>query len=347
MNGPDLTRRNLVLASAAAGGTLLASAAAKAATGPAPSGATLPPYTAAVMRVPVLVPTSAAVLDDIRRRNAEAMVEAIENTMKGPGPKPRLIVFPVLQFNSSHRYVSGVPMSAVAVDLTSAPLDQGLYAPIIAACRRHDCYVATSTSEFTPRLPGKYFHTGFVMGPGGLVLRSPKSQARSAPEVSYLRDMAEDYKRAFGPDSILPVAKTPIGTLGCYIEAEAEVLEAARLMAAKGAQIIVHPSAEDDETPWQAIKQAIGYQCQVYLLTGATSRNISIKDPGPVWSGGHSTIVGPDGALIASIGGHDEGAATGVIDLAAIAAAKAKNSNKTTPAWSLYRELYDNGGVVG
>ena len=304
-------------------------------------------FNAAVMRVPVLVPPSTDALEDTRRRNAMAMVQLIEDTMKGPGPKPKLIVFPVLQFVSSRRAASGVPISLVAVDLLGEPLEKGVFAPVVEACRRHNCYVATSTQEKSYRLPGKHFHTGFVMGPEGLVLRSPKLQAQSAPEISYLRDMVPEYTAAFGKGSILPVAKTPMGILACYIEAEAEVFEVSRLLAAKGAQIIIHPSAESDEAPWQALKQAIGYQCQVYLLTGTASRNIFATDSGGVWAGGSSTIVGPSGELLASKGGRDEGAAVGTIDLAAIDKARKAHASRTTPAWGLYRELYANEGKIG
>jgi predicted amidohydrolase len=334
----DLTRRNMILGSAMAGGAVLAGGQALAQGDP--SGGVQMSYKAAVMRVPVLVPPSLDALPAIRARNAGAMIAAIEDTMKGPGPKPRLIVFPVLQYVSSHRAVSGVPMSAVAVDLTIEPLDKSIFAPVIEACRRHNCYVATSTQEKSFKLPGRYFHTGFVMGPEGLVLRSPKSQAKSAPEVSYLRDLADEYVKAFGPDSILPVAKTPIGTLGCYIEAEAEVLEAARLLVSKGAQVIIHPSLEDDNTPWMPIKQAIGFETQVYLLTGASSRLIDKAHPDGDWAGGASTIIGPEGQVLASIGGRNEGAATATIDLGAVEAAKKKNGPKTTPAWALYKDLY-------
>ncbi|MDX2144133.1 MAG: nitrilase-related carbon-nitrogen hydrolase, partial [Rhodospirillaceae bacterium] len=217
------------------------------------------PYRAAVMRVPVIVPPTLDTVDATRAKNAENMVAAIESAMKGPEPKPRIVVFPVLQYTSARRAVSGTPMSMVAVDLISEPLDKGIFKPVIEACRRHNCYVATSTQEKVPQMPGKYFHTGFIMGPEGLVLRSPKSQAQSAPEVSYLRDMAAEYKKIFGPDSILPVVQTPIGKLGCYVEGEAEVLEVSRLLASKGAEVIAHTSMESDETPWQALKQAISF----------------------------------------------------------------------------------------
>ncbi len=311
-------------------------AAAPAATSELPR----PRYRAAVMRLPIEIPITAAALESTRQRNATAMVAAIDELMKGPAPHPKVIVFPVLQYTSARRAVSGVPMSAVAVDLISEPLQKSIFAPVVEACRRHDCYVATSTQEKVPQMPGTFFHTGFVMGPQGLVLRSPKSQAQSAPEVAYLRDIARDYERIFGAGSVLPVVDTPIGRLACYVEGEAEVLEVSRLVASKGAEVILHTSMESDEIPWQALKQAIGFQCHVFLLTGATSRFIRADRPEPEWAGGASTIVGPDGKLLASIGERREGAVTADIDLADAAKAKQKFGRNTVPAWGLYSDLY-------
>lgn len=335
-----LDRRALMAGAAtlAAAGTL--ATGAKAQNAQDPQVPARPKYRAAVMRVPIEIPITADALEATRKRNADAMVAAIESTMKGPDPKPRIIVFPVLQYTSARRAVSGVPMSAVAVDLVSTPLDKSIFAPVVEACRRHNCYVATSTQEKVPQLPGKFFHTGFIMGPEGLVLRSPKTQAQSAPEVGYLRDMADQYTKIFGPESIMPVVDTPVGKLACYVEAEAEVLEVSRNLAAKGAEVILHTSMESDEVPWQALKQAIGYQCHVYLLTGATSRFIRADKPEQEWAGGASTIVGPDGKVLASKGGRDEGFAAAEIDLGAIAVAKKKFGRNTVPAWGLYSKLY-------
>jgi predicted amidohydrolase len=330
-----IARRRFVQLAASAVGAAGLSATAHGATEPAPLR-----YRAAVLRVPVEIPVTAAALEATRRRNAEAMVAAIDAVMQGPGEKPRVLVFPVLQFTSARRAVSGVPMSAVAVDLVSEPLEKTIFAPVVAACRRHRCYVATSTQEKVPQMPGVFFHTGFVVGPDGLVLRSPKAQAQSAPEVAFLRDIADDYRRIFGPDSIMPVADTPIGRLACFVEGEAEVLEASRLLASKGAQLILHTSMENDDTPWLALKQAIGFQCHVFLLTGATSRLLRADRAEPEWMGGSATIVGPDGRVLAAKAGRDEGVAAADIDLAAIEAARKKFGRNTVPAWGLYSELY-------
>ncbi|MBL8629462.1 MAG: hypothetical protein JNM81_07530 [Rhodospirillaceae bacterium] len=316
---------------------------AQAADRPAAVAASAPEikFPAAVMRVPVNVPPSAGELENVRKKNLAAMVEAIEGVMRANATaKPRIVNFPVLQLTSAQRSVSGVPMSAVAVDLVSKPLDKTVFAPVIEACRRHNCYVATSTQEMVPQMPGRYFHTGVVMGPEGLVLRSPKSQAQSAPEVSYLRDIADEYTKIFGPDSILPVVKTPIGNLACYVEGEAEVLEVSRLVAAKGAEIILHVSLENEETPWMALKQAIAFQCHVYLITGATSRTLYANNPEGKWAGGASTIIGPSGKVLAQKGGQDEGFAVAEIDIGAIAEAKKKYGRNTVPAWNLYTNLY-------
>ena len=297
------------LVGGAAGRAAPARADAAPLDSPAPTG--VPPFRAAVFRVPVLVPPSIGELPAVRQHNADAMVAAIEDAMRG-AVKPKLLVFPILQYTSSMRSVSGIPMSAVAVDLTSKPLEEGIYGPVIAACRRHDCYVVTTTPEKTLQMPNVFFHTGFIMGPKGLVLRSPKAQAYSAPDVTSLRDIAADYQRLFGRAAVFPVVQTPIGRLGCFVEAEAEVMEAARLLASKGAEIIVHPSVEKEEVPWRAIKQATAYECHVFLLTATTSRNILASDPAGQWTYGASTIIGPDGKLLAEIEGHQEGAAAAI-----------------------------------
>jgi predicted amidohydrolase len=296
-------------------------------------------YRAAVMRSPVEVPRDGASMQATRTRNANAMVAAIEAAMRGPTPRPKLIVFPVLQLTSNRRTTNRVPITEVAVDLVSQPIDRTVFAPVAAACRYYGCYVATSTQEKVPQFPGRYFHTGIIIGPEGLVLRAPKAQARSAPEVTFLREIAEDYKKVFGPDSIMPVAETPIGRLACHVEGEAEILEASRLLAWKGAEVIVHPSAEAEHVPWPALKQALAYQCHVYLLTGTPSRYLS--DGGAdEWAPGASTIFGPDGKLLASIGQRGEGMAAADIDLEAVAEARRTLGRNTTPAWHLYRDLY-------
>lgn len=339
-----MQRRTLMKSAAAAAVSMSLAQTHRAVGSETETEAARPSYHAAVMRVSVLVPPTPGAFEDIRRRNMETMVEHIEAAMRTT-PKPRVVVFPVLQYTSARRAVSGVPMEQVAQDLVSKSLDQTIWAPVIEACRRHNCYVATSTQEKVPQLGDTYFHTGFIMGPEGLVLRSPKVQAPSAPRVSFIRDIEDKYLAAFGPGSILPVVKTPIGTLACYVEGEAQVLEASRLLASKGAEVILHTSFESDDVPWRALKQSIAYQNHVYFLSGTTSRNIYAEgteqyQPGGVWAGSASMIVDPVGKVLAEIGGRDEGFVTAAVDLSKVDHAREEFSRDTVPAWNLYTDLY-------
>ena len=88
------------------------------------------------------------------------------------------------------------------------------------------------------------------------------------------------------------------------------------------------------------LKQAIGYQCHVFLLTACTSRIIFAKDPMGELQAGASTIIGPTGKVLASKAGKDEGFAMADIDLAAIAAAKEKYDRNTKPVGALFSSFY-------
>ena len=208
-----LSRRRVVASMAAA--PLLTGVAKFAAAAETVGGTARPIIKAAVLRHPQLVPSSADDVVATRTRNANGMIAEIDKAMAVAGRKPRLFVFPVLQMSHSAGPLSpsagprGVPIEAVAVDLVSQPLAQGIFAPIVAICKRHDCYVVTCTIEKTPRLPGKYFHTGIIIGPEGLVLRSPKAQAYSTADITPLREIADEYAKVFGEAAIFPSRRRP------------------------------------------------------------------------------------------------------------------------------------------
>jgi predicted amidohydrolase len=176
-----------------------------------------------------------------------------------------------------------------------------------------------------------------------VVLRSPKAQAYSAPEVTSLRDIREKYAEVFGAEAVLPVAETEIGKLGCLVESEVMVPEAARLVASKGAEIIVHPTLErvEQHSPQAAMKQAAAYANGLYIVSAAAaSEDLPAGSGQWRWIGGTSMIVGPDGAIDASLGKQAEGLLVGTIDPNRLDTARKEQARETTPAGVLYRELY-------
>lgn len=293
------------------------------------------PYTVAVVQAAIPGVTSDATAQETQRHNAQRIAEHIDFICRTHTPAPRLIVYPVLCLTGPKRHVSGVGMETVAIEL---PGDR--FQPIVDACKRNNCYFVSSTQEHHSKLPGKFYHTGFMLGPEGLVLRSPKAQAFSAPETTALRDIKDEYESVFGKGSVLPVAKTDIGVIGCMVESELYVPEVTRLLRSKGAEIIVHPTAEHGGgVPDLAIKQTNAFTNGVYWLSAAPSRLLGYGNDYD-WLGGVSAIVGPEGNVDVQAGPNGDGVIIGVVDPERLATARKKHARHVVPAGNLFAGLY-------
>jgi predicted amidohydrolase len=294
------------------------------------------PWTAAVVQAAVRYVTSEDTAKATQHANALRIAEQIDRIVQTYDPPPRLLVYPVLVLTGGRRE-TGIQMETVAIEL---PGDE--FQPIVDACRRNNCYFASSAQEKTSWLPGRYFHTAFVLGPEGLVLRSPMAQAFSAPETTALRDMFEEYEAAFGARSVQPVARTELGTIGCLIQAEQFVPEAARVLRAKGAEIIVHPNIEfanPGRVDSLAVRQTLALTSGVYFLSAATSRVIGYGEEA-VFLGGRSAIIGPEGYVDAVGGPACDAVLVGTIDPERLRAVREKFARITEPAARLFRDLY-------
>lgn len=294
------------------------------------------PWRAAVVQTAIEYVTSEETAKATQRANACRIAKQIDGICQTYDPAPRLLVYSVLALTGARRE-TGIEMDTVAIELPGEE-----FQPIIDACRRNNCYFASSAQEKTSRLPGRYFHTGFVLGPEGLVLRSPKAQSYSAPETTALRDMYEEYEAEFGEGSVMPVARTEIGTIGCLVQSDQFVPETARALRAKGAEIIVHPNIEFANPPHAdslAVRQTLALTSGVYFLSATTSRVIGY---GQEMShlGGTSAIVGPEGFVDAVSGPASDAVLVSTIDPERLRSVREKFSRMTEPAARLYRDLY-------
>jgi predicted amidohydrolase len=252
---------------------------------------------------------------------------------------PRIVVYPTLCLTGTRRADAGVSMDAVAVELPGEEFEA-----VVQACRRNSCYFVSSTQEKTSLLPGRYFHSGFILGPEGLVLRSPKAQAFSAVGTTPLHAMVEEYESAFGPGSILPTVATELGVLGCILERDLYVPETARVLRSKGAEIIVHPTIEHDAAPHVsplAMKQTVAFATGTYWLSSTAAGLTGYLADGE-WYGGTSSIVGPDGIVDAVLQGRAEGVLVGAIDPDRLRRTRAAQARSNDPVATLFRDLYSD-----
>lgn len=300
-------------------------------------------YPAAVVQMPLHGFGDIAVTGEIIARNAARTARTIEHLIASAGITPRIIVLPVLCFTGIGTTLQNLGITpqlnpeTIAVDLS----DDSRIEPLQRICTGHGCYIASSCVEKVRAFPGRYFHTGFVLGPDGFVLRSPKTQAPTSAGITLLKDFHQEYTDHFGSDAILPVAETPVGRLGCLVETEFLVPEAARRLRKKGAEVILHPTAEHGGPgypPFQSIRKSLAYTNGVYWLSSVPSREISEVEgrQHQTWFGGGSAIVGPDGSVMASIQGPHEGYVTAEIDLDFLKACREKQGRYTEPFPVIY-----------
>lgn len=145
---------------------------------------------------------------------------------------------------------------------------------------------------------GAYYNSAVLIGPEGIAGRYRKTHPYIT-EVRWARD----------GDLGLPVFETPIGRLGILICMDAEYPEPARVLGARGCDVVCFP------TNWLSEHSPSAYWIQRAWENGAywIASNRFGLERGVQFSGG-STIIGPDGQLLDEVD-DGEGIAIAEIDL--------------------------------
>lgn len=170
------------------------------------------------------------------------------------------------------------------------------------------------TSLFEARAKGLYHNTAVVFDSDGSI--AGKYRKMHIPD-----DPAYYEKFYFTPgDMGFKPIKTSIGTLGVQVCWDQWYPEGARLMALRGADILIYPTAigwESSDTPdekerqltaWQTVQR--GHAVANGIPVVAVNRCGHEPDPSGMTNGiqfwGHSFIAGPQGEFIAHFGQQEE-----------------------------------------
>ena len=173
-----------------------------------------------------------------------------------------------------------------------------------------ECNVVLVTSLFEARAKGLYHNTAVVFDSDGSI--AGKYRKMHIPD-----DPAYYEKFYFTPGDIgfRPI-KTSLGTLGVQVCWDQWYPEGARLMALRGADLLIYPTAigwESTDTPeekerqlgaWQTVQR--GHAVANGLPVIAVNRCGHEPDPSGMTNGiqfwGHSFIAGPQGEFLAHFG---------------------------------------------
>lgn len=302
-------------------------------------------YWAAIVQARVDIITDPALRDEVLESNRSRAIRDMEHVLHTTANPPRLFQYPVLMLQGGYRDRDEAARYAVSLELPGSDIE-----PLLEFCAKHNVYLSSSAVERRAEVPGWFFHSGFILGPNGLVIRYPKAQAKSASGVKIIWSVYDEYTAIYGADSVFPVVETDIGRLAVSVEAEICVPEVSRAFAEKGVEVLCHPTVEfQTNTPWihDQLKASRAYENRMYVV----SANVGLRREKDSRTGemtlertrGGSSVHGPDGRMLAQISGQGEGVTFAYVDLAGL-----RSMRSTPPAYTgfdkvLYQDVYRLG----
>lgn len=190
-----------------------------------------------------------------------------------------------------------------------------------AFAKQHQVYIAGAAYECDPDWPEVWFSTGFIVGPSGDVeLRYRKLHEHNAegliPNTSPA-DVLTDYVARYGEDSLFPVLDTPYGRLAVIVEHDLNFFELTRILTFHGAEIILHPTAEENgplAVPQDQARRSRAYENLIYLAS-ANAGELRSKRRAAQATRGCSALIDYRGNIDSRIDGAGESILVSTIQL--------------------------------
>ncbi len=218
-------------------------------------------------------------------------------------------------------FLTGFPAGESAKDWqgkAALDMDGPEYAALGKIASDADLYLAGNAYETDPFFPDLYFQTSFIIGPSGNVdLRYRRLISMYAPSPY---DVWDKYLEHYAEDDLFPVLDTPLGRLACLASEEIRYPEISRILAAKGAEVIMHPTSEAASTQMtykNVAKLARAQENQCYIVS-ANSAGITGTGLAAMSTDGRSQIVDDRGLILAETSGGESITACADIDITAL-----------------------------
>ncbi len=185
---------------------------------------------------------------------------------------------------------------------------------------KSEIYITGHFMERHSEFPGRYFNTTVLIDPNGkIVLTYRKHNGPNNLNTSYTGpgDVYQKFVSVFGEDALFPVADTPIGRIGIMVCGDIQYPEVARALCLKGAEILLHPTAEiyrRSHAGWEAMRVARAAENKAYLLSCTTASFLGTDRPEFGYRG-RSQIISPDGDILAIVDGPGEAVISAAVDV--------------------------------
>jgi len=217
------------------------------------------------------------------------------------------------------------------------------YDALSKAAQNSGVYLSGNLYELDPHFPQLYFQTSFCIDPSGeVVLRYRRLNSMFAPTP---HDVWDKYLEVYGLEQVFPIADTAIGRLGAVASEEILYPEISRMMAVRGAEILLHSSSEassPQQMPKEVAKRARAIENMAYVVSANSAAIGGIDIPADS-TNGHSQIIDPKGHILAEAAQGESMVAHAEIDIEALRRLRRRPSMSNYLArqrFELYAQTY-------
>ncbi len=203
-------------------------------------------------------------------------------------------------------------------DKACIQMDGPEYAALGALAQDASIYLAGNAYEVDPHFPELYFQCSFIFAPSGnMELRYRRLISMYAPSPY---DVMEDYLSHYAEEDLFPVIETPLGRLAALASEEILYPEITRILACKGAEVLMHPTSEAASTqmsPKNIAKIARAQENLLYVVS-ANSAGITGSGLAAYSTDARSQIVDDRGLILAETPSGESITACADIDIGAL-----------------------------
>jgi len=237
------------------------------------------------------------------------------------GPDLKLVCMP-------EYFLTGFPAGESAAEWrekAAVEKNGATYAAIAKLASDTGMYLGGNLYERDPAFPELYFQASTIFSPSGeLILRYRRLISMYAPSPY---DVLDKYLDVYGVDSLFPVVETSLGRLAALASEEIRYPEITRILAGRGAEVLLHPSSEAASTlmsPKNVAKLARAQENQLYVIS-ANSAAITGTGLAAQSTDTRSQIVDDRGILLAETPGGESITACADIDIRALRYRRQRN----------------------
>ena len=228
-------------------------------------------------------------------------------------------------------------------DKACVEMDGETYAAIGKLASDTGMHIAGNLYERDPHFPELYFQASTIFAPSGdCILRYRRLISMYAPSPY---DVMERYLEHYPLEEWFPVADTELGRLAALASEEIRYPEISRILAARSAEVILHPTSEAASTQMtykNVAKLARAQENQCYVVS-ANSASITGTALAAASTDGRSQIVDDRGIILAEVPGGESITACADIDIGALRHRRARNGMDNMLArqpMALYAQMF-------